>query len=156
MNEQQSQEIVEELGIILESMGLSPIASRVFGFLLVAEPPYQDFYTIQAFVKASKSSISNALNFLMNSGRVDYITFPGDRKRYFKVNPEKWLYAIRYESNRLTPFNDMLKKILLHRSKTEYIEFNDGLKEMLAFLEFFDREWPLMLAKWEKTRNSGK
>ncbi|MCB0644256.1 MAG: hypothetical protein KDC44_21580, partial [Phaeodactylibacter sp.] len=66
---------VEQIGVQFEMIGMPPMNARVFAFLLLAEPPHQDFYSIQEFLSASKSSISNSLNKLMTEGVVDYMTF---------------------------------------------------------------------------------
>src|SRR6476620_1982010 len=79
-------EKVEKMGIMIEQMGRAPVPGRIISYLMLSEPPYRDFYEIQEFLKASKSTISTALNQLMQAGVVNYITFSGDRKRYFQIN----------------------------------------------------------------------
>ena len=148
-----SQELVENMGIFFEKSGISPVSGRVFAFLLLSEPPYQDFYSIQDFVKASKSSISNALNYLIGQGNVDYITFAGDRKRYFRVNSESWLNKFKSTfSDQLAPFGILLERILEQRKDPEYAEFNDGLREILSLLNFIVAEFPMLVKKWEDSR----
>ena len=61
-------EKVEKMGIMLEQTGYAPIPSRIMTFLLISEPPYRDFYEIQEFLKASKSTISTTLNQLNETG----------------------------------------------------------------------------------------
>ena len=79
-------EKVEKIGIMIEQMGHAPVPGRIVAYLMLSEPPYRDFYEIQEFLKASKSTISTALNQLMQAGVVNYITFSGDRRRYFQIN----------------------------------------------------------------------
>src|ERR1044071_9320383 len=79
-------EKVEKMGVMIEQMGHAPVPGRIVSYLMLSEPPYRGFYEIQEFLKASKSSISTALNQLMQAGVVNYITFSGDRKRYFQIN----------------------------------------------------------------------
>lgn len=88
-------ESAEEIGLFFEKNNLTPMEARVFALLLLADPPELDFTTIRKFLKASKSTISNSLKRLIDDGRVDYKTKPGDRKRYFKVSPGKWLQRLK-------------------------------------------------------------
>ena len=64
-------EKVEQMGIMIEQMGHAPVPGRIMSYLMLSEPPYRDFYEIQEFLKASKSSVSTALNQLMQGGVVN-------------------------------------------------------------------------------------
>ena len=56
-------EAVEILGVQMEKFGRSPMESRVFAYLLVAEPPHASFDEIKEFLKAlSKSMQEVAVN----------------------------------------------------------------------------------------------
>ena len=141
---------VEQLGIAFERLGHSPMNARVVGFLLLAEPPYKDFYEIRDFLAASKSSISNALNYLMNEGTVDYLTFSGDRRRYFRINPDNWLSNLKRQTQQMGQMRGILEQVLAERADTEYIEFNDGLQEIIDFQNFIAQGIELMIRKWEE------
>ena len=145
---------VEDLGAFFERRGMTPMEARVFALLLLAEPHYQDFYTIQEALAASKSSISNALNRLMTSRRVDYLTLPGDRKRYFKVNPELWLEEMKAEIASVVPMMDRIDAIVQRRQGMNTPEFNRGLSRIHAFFAFMVQEFPKMLARWDKLNPS--
>lgn len=139
---------IEEMGVLFEKQGFSPMAGRVFAYLLLAEPPYKDFYEIQENLKASKSSISNALKYLQNFGKVDYITFSGDRKRYFRVNSKNWLLAIQNKIEDVSALRNLLKDVLDERSDTKHLEFNEGLKEIIDFHTFMAEKAKEMMAEW--------
>jgi DNA-binding transcriptional regulator GbsR (MarR family) len=124
-------EKVEEMGVNFEKRGLPPMAGRVLAFLLLAEPPYKDFYEIQEGLKASKSAISNALNYLQNLDNVTYITFSGDRKRYFGVNPKKWMSSVRKRIEEITDFAELLEDVLEQRQDSRHLDFNEGLQEIV-------------------------
>lgn len=141
---------VEQLGIAFERLGYSPMNARVMGFLLLADPPYKDFYEIRDFLSASKSSISNALNYLMNEGAVDYLTFSGDRRRYFRLNPDNWLQNLKQQTLRMGQMRVILEDVLEERSESEYLEFNEGLQEIIEFQDFIAKGIELMIRKWEE------
>ncbi|MCB0586327.1 MAG: MarR family transcriptional regulator [Phaeodactylibacter sp.] len=141
---------VEQLGIAFEKLGMSPINARVMGFLLLAEPPYKDFYEIRDFLGASKSSISLALNHLMNQGIIDYLTFRGDRRRYFRINTDNWLQKLKQQTLETGSMRLLLEEVLEARTASEYPEFGEGLQEIVEFQEFIAQGIELMVRKWEE------
>ena len=141
---------VEAMGVFFEKLGYSPINGRVFALLLLAEPPYKDFYEIRDFLAASKSSISNALNYLMNEVTVDYLTFSGNRRRYFRINTDNWLQNLKRQTQQMGQMRGILEQVLAERADTEYIEFNDGLQEIIDFQNFIAQGIELMIRKWEE------
>ena len=142
------------MGIMFETTGLPPITGRVFAYLLLSDPPYQDFYSLQEFIKASKSSISNALKNLMDQGYVDYITFSGDRKRYFRVNLDQWLNKFKASFEQFKPFSLLLERILQERDESKHPEFHAGLEEILSFFNYLGNEYPKLLENWEKSKKA--
>ncbi len=148
---QKKQEQVEAMGVFFEKSGYSPMAGRVFSFLLLAEPPYQDFYQIQAFLSASKSATSNALNLLMKDGTVDYITFSGDRKRYFRVNLDRWLHSAFQRIKAVGALNQMLEDVLGVRDEAKYVEFNEDLRQVIKFNTFITAGLDKLIEEWKTT-----
>lgn len=141
---------IEDLGTFFEGRGMTPMEARVFSLLLLSEPHYQDFFSIQEELSASKSSISNALNRLMISKRVDYRTLPGDRKRYFKINPSFWLEKMKVEIASVVPMMRKIEAILAKRAAMNTPEFNKDLERVHGFFAFMADEFPKIMAKWER------
>jgi DNA-binding transcriptional regulator GbsR (MarR family) len=78
-----SREYIEEAGKVFEKFGLTPMQGRIVAFFTVSDPPEKTFDDLVNYFKASKSSVSNSLNFLLQNKILDYKTFASDRKRYF-------------------------------------------------------------------------
>lgn len=145
---------VEEIGVFFEQTGLTPTEARVFALLLLADPPEMEFFAIQEFLQVSKSSISNALRRLMDDGRVDYITKPGDRKRYFRVSGERWLGQMREGLAKLGPFINTLSKVIDLRQGTGSSEFNRELEHIREYFLFLKEELPALQAKWDERKRA--
>jgi hypothetical protein len=143
---------VEEIGVAFDKTGAQPMIGRVLGFLMLADPPHQTFYAIQEFLGASKSSISNALNAMMFEGSVEYITFSGDRKRYFRLNVEHWLEDSKCKMTDFGDVNRVLREALHLRDPDKHQEFNKGLWRILEFHEFMAQEMPKLFEKWERSQ----
>jgi DNA-binding transcriptional regulator GbsR (MarR family) len=78
-----SRDTIEETGKVLEKFGLTPMQGRILAFFTLSDPPEKTFDELVSYFKASKSSVSNSLNYLLQNKIIDYKTFASDRKRYF-------------------------------------------------------------------------
>jgi DNA-binding transcriptional regulator GbsR (MarR family) len=58
---------------------------RIVAYFTISDPPEKTFEELVKFFVASKSSISNSLNWLLQNKIIDYKTFASDRKRYFFI-----------------------------------------------------------------------
>jgi len=83
--EKKLRETIEETGKVFEKFGLTPMQGRIVAYFTVSDPPEKTFDELVRFFKASKSSVSNSLNYLLQSKIIDYKTFSSDRKRYFYI-----------------------------------------------------------------------
>jgi len=83
--ENKNRETIEETGKVFEKFGLTPMQGRIISYFTVSDPPEKTFDELVTYFKASKSSVSNSLNFLLQNKIIDYKTFPSDRKRYFFI-----------------------------------------------------------------------
>ncbi|MDD4189828.1 MAG: MarR family transcriptional regulator [Mangrovibacterium sp.] len=81
---QKQKELIEYIGIQSERDGYQPAAARILGMLMVMDQEEYTFEEIVQEMKLSKSSVSTALNTLELRGVIEYVTYPGDRKRYFR------------------------------------------------------------------------
>jgi DNA-binding transcriptional regulator GbsR (MarR family) len=80
-----TRETIEETGKVFEKFGLTPMQGRIVAFFTISDPPEKTFDELVNYFKASKSSVSNSLNYLLQNKIIDYKTFASDRKRYFFI-----------------------------------------------------------------------
>ncbi|TAL70809.1 MAG: hypothetical protein EPN88_06055 [Bacteroidetes bacterium] len=83
--EKRMRETVEETGKVFEKFDLTPMQGRIVAYFTVSDPPEKTFDELVKYFKASKSSISNSLSYLLQNKIIDYKTFASDRKRYFFI-----------------------------------------------------------------------
>lgn len=143
---------IERIGVTLEKSQLPPLAARIMALLLVAEPPYCTFDDILENLQSSKSSVSTSLNLLLREGIVDYITFPGDRKRYFQVNSKTWLEMFKKRVEQITPIRELLNELVETRSRA-YPEFNRMLAEMSEFHAEIEKALKTVVDRWVNARD---
>lgn len=77
-------ELIERIGRRNEKEGFPPVAGRILGMLMVMDKEEYTFDEIVKEMQISKSSASTALKNLELRGVLEYVTYPGDRKRYFR------------------------------------------------------------------------
>ena len=81
-------EFVEEMGQFLASLGMTPMAGRMWGWLLICDPPEQTAADIAEALHASRGAISGTARLLATSGLIRRTTRRGDRREYFSAPPE--------------------------------------------------------------------
>lgn len=134
-------ELVEQAGRIYYKKGLQPIAGRIIGLLTVMDKEQYTFDEIVEELKVSKSSVSNALKMLELSDSIEYITLPGDRKRYFQLKKRDRFALVDEHRKMFTLSRDYLKEVLDVKAnkQSESSVFIKNLIEMLDFyLEKFE------------------
>jgi len=143
--------LVEELGVLYEQSGMQPAAARILALLLVSDKTELTFDEIYETLKMSKSAASNALNFLLTTDKVEYMTQPGERRRYFRCKLPSLKDGVQKALAGMDAFNVLLKKVLDQRPAGTR-EFNATLEETTQYLDFMKDELPALFQKWEKRR----
>lgn len=147
LSETQKQ-LIEKLGVVYEGAGMQPAPARVLSLLLVSDKIEITFDEIYQTLGISKSAASNAINLLLTTGKIEYITLSGDRKRYFRSRITNWREEMRNSLKGLLQISNLYEEVLQQRPKTTK-QFNASLKEVIDFTEFLHGEVDAIFAKWE-------
>jgi len=143
--------LIEKIGIAIENEGLQPVSARIIGLLYVSDKPELTFEEITEALYISKSATSNGVNLLLQTGRIEYITFSGDRKRYFRLKVSNWREDFTSKVESMTKFNVLLRQVLEVRTK-ETPEYNRSITELIDFLDYVFQNMPVLLQNWETNR----
>lgn len=138
-------ELVEIMGRITCRGGGTALAGRILGLLSFLDQEEFTFEEIVDQLKISKSSVSTTLNHLMESDKIEYITYPGDRKRYFriKINSRKsFIQSLRQHIERFENVN----RAALELKKDRNSRSAQNIQAMLKSLEF----WKTQMNNYEK------
>jgi DNA-binding transcriptional regulator GbsR (MarR family) len=81
-------QFVEEMGQFLGSLGMTPMAGRMWGWLLICDPEEQTAADIATALHASRGAISGTARLLATAGLIRRTTRAGDRREYFSAPPE--------------------------------------------------------------------
>jgi DNA-binding transcriptional regulator GbsR (MarR family) len=101
---------VDEMGLTTEADGLTRIAGRLFGQLLLAAEP-QSLDDIAAALGVSKASISTEARHLLDKGVVERTSKRGDRRDYYGIAPDFFESLMRYRVERWRKLRDLVAEL---------------------------------------------
>lgn len=113
--------LIEELSShFVHEHDLPPLASKIYSFLILSKVESLTFDEIIDITGASKSSVSNQLNFLIEEGRVDFIYKDDKRKRYFKTKRDYLCKTLETHLEKIQKEIKMLSKIIQHKDDQDF------------------------------------
>jgi len=151
-NVKKQQQFVEECGLYFEQVGLTRIAGRSIGWLLICDPPYQQQSDLVTILGASKSSISVALKDLTTLYLVERFALPGDRSVYYRTSKDMWSRSFRARMHQLTELRELAARGLdaLADKPTQQRHRLEFMHDMNAFME---TEFPKLLDQWDAIKH---
>ncbi len=145
---EEHREKIEFYGGMMEKMGMSPVSSRVYIYILFCQDPGVTFEELVDYFNVSKSAISNALKLLTSLKMADSKTIGGQRKRFFFVD-----FQNLFSSDNLTQnfklMADMMEDIKKHRNMED--KFGKGLHSAALLYKMLIIEMPFVIERWKKT-----
>lgn len=141
--------LIERFGVYMERTGngMTPVETRIIGLLGVSDIIELTFDEIQEILSISKGATSNALNRLLEIERIEYITKPGDRKRYFRLAMNGMEVKWKEKLQSISTISVLWEEILAQRNP-ETEEFNAEMRRAIDFLHFVEEELPQLFRKW--------
>jgi DNA-binding transcriptional regulator GbsR (MarR family) len=130
-----TRETIEETGKILENFGFTPMQGRIIACFIVSDPPEKTFDELVKYFNASKSSVSNSLNYLLQNKILDYKTIASDRKRYFYLTDS---FFVVYFSKVLSSVSE-LKEYAYRIVSMRNPEFPEASENILKWIEDANR-----------------
>ncbi|HIE16665.1 MAG TPA: MarR family transcriptional regulator [Dehalococcoidia bacterium] len=144
-------QLVEDVGILFNELGLPRMAGRILGWLLVCSPPHQSATELSSALGGSKGSISSMTRLLIEVGLIERMSLPQQRITYYRIKPGAWHEIMRNRMAHLTSMRQLVQRGLELVPRQD-VQLEKRLREILDFYTFFERELPLLLDRWEKQR----
>jgi len=153
---EEEKNFVEEVGIVFEQTGLPRMAGRVFGWLLISDPPYQSPAELAEVLMASKGSISTTLRLLRQLGLVEQFVIPGERHGHFCLREDALKLTIqRGLEDEIKLFLGVARKGL-GLMQGEASVRRQWLEEMHDRYTFLEKEFPALMERWQREHRSGR
>lgn len=147
------QHFIEEVGVEFERAGLTRMAGRILGCLLVCDPPHQSITDLAETLQASKGSISTMTRLLIQAGLVERLSLPGERRDYFCIKLGAWSQLLQQKLQQISAIRKLAERGL-DLLQDEAPERRHRLEEMRDIHVFFEQEWPQLLERWERDRHA--
>jgi DNA-binding transcriptional regulator GbsR (MarR family) len=147
-------QFVEEMGQFLSSLGMTPMSGRMWGWLLICDPPEQTAGDIAAALHASRGAISGTARLLATSGLIRRGTRPRDRREYFSAPPE----ALDSLLGSASAIYHQMRAIAgrgLDAIADRPEESKQRLQEFYDVMGFVEREVPRVVAQFLRERSEG-
>jgi len=142
---------VEEMGQVLAAYGMTPMAGRMWGWLLICEPAEQTAAEISAALGVSRGAISGTARILSGAGFIKRATRRGDRREFFSAPPEaleSMLGSATQIYRRLREMSERGLRAIAYRSAGERAR----LQEFHDVLGFIEREVPIVIERFVSDR----
>lgn len=149
----QEKHFVEEVGLMFELAGLPRMAGRIFGWLLISNPPHQSNNELVEVLQASKGSISTMTRLLIQIGLIERLSIPGERRDYFRIKPDAWSQMTKQRTAQLKAFRQLAERGL-ELLKDTHPARQQRLREMRDIHFFLERELPLLDKRWEEEKQN--
>lgn len=130
-------EQIDETGRIIEKFGLSPMNGRILALFTVTDAPELTFEEIVTFFNASKSVISNSINYLLAHKLIDYKTYNTGRKRYFYLTDRFFIVYFTEVMSAMTELREAVYKTLSKRSP-EHPEVSSRILRWIETANLFE------------------
>ena len=147
-------QFVEEMGQFLASIGMTPMSGRMWGWLLICEPPEQTAGSIAEALQASRGAISGTARLLANAGLIRRSTRPGDRREYFSAPPEALESMLGSAASLYRQMRSIAERGLAATADRPP-EARARLEEFRDVMAFVEREVPLVISRFLEERKKG-
>lgn len=141
---------IEEVGVVFEQTGLPRMAGRLFGWLLISDPPYQSPSELAEVLMASKGSISTSVRLLVQMGLIERYIIPGSRHDHFRLQDDALRKIIsRGLEEEIKMFRELADRGL-ELVKNIPAGRKTCLEEMRSRYSYLEKAFPELLEKYER------
>ena len=151
MSERTEMVFAERMGDFFDRLGLSRIAGKLFGYLLICDPPEQNAVQLKQVVSASAGSVSTMLRMLQASGFVERRSEPGGRRLWYWIAPGAFSRVLTMRMQLVSELRALAEMGLAEMKPDEIGKRGKRLREMRDCYAFFDREFPALVERYKST-----
>lgn len=91
---------VDRIGLFFEMLGGPRTMGRIYGWLLICEPPLQSLTALAATLGVSKASVSTVIRLMQEGGLVERL--PGStRQHHYRITPGGFTQVLHVQLGRM-------------------------------------------------------
>ncbi len=144
-------EFVDRLGLFMERLGGPRTMGRIYGWLLICDPPQQSLTELAQSLSVSKASVSTVARQLQEGGMIERLP-SSTRQHLYRVTPGGFASVLDTQLSRMKPGIDVANfgLTLLDKARAEQRE---RLEDFRDFCEFSAQDYrDEMLQRWNDYR----
>ncbi|GII86092.1 hypothetical protein Ssi03_40820 [Sphaerisporangium siamense] len=147
-------EFVDRMGLFMERVGGGRTMGRLYGWLMICDPPHQSLTELAAALEVSKASVSTIARQLQTAGMIERVP-ARDREHRYRITSGGWTQVLRIQLEGV-------------RTGLETIEFGlsivgdrperrTRLEDSREFFLFGEFDTDALIRRWEeyRTRDRG-
>lgn len=145
-------DFIENFGLFLEKHNMFPrIAGKIYGYLLVCDPPHQSANELIDRLHITKSSVFSMLRLLLKLKLIEVVSVPGERSLHYKVKERGWENIFLENLQALSAGRTLLGKGLsLLENRDDKLQ--NRIQELNELYAFFEKEMPPLIERWKISR----
>jgi DNA-binding transcriptional regulator GbsR (MarR family) len=145
--EDNQRDFVEQMGDFFDQLGISSIAGRLFGHLLVCDPSEQSADELSSAVRASSGSVNTQLRLLMGLELVKRRSRVGSRQYLYRIEPSAWSSLLAGRVRLISRLRELAELGLASVGSAP--GGRDRLRAMHDFYVFFEGEMSAALERYQ-------
>jgi DNA-binding transcriptional regulator GbsR (MarR family) len=142
---------VEQVAQMIYGGGLPRMAGRIWGWLLICEPPQQTAAQLAEELQASRGSISGMARLLEGAGLIHRVTRPGDRREHFGIPPGSVIAVLEGGLAKAVAWRRLAENGLVAMAGRP-AEARGRLEELRDIYTFMEQELPALTARFRRQR----
>lgn len=95
-------EFVDRIGLFMEMLGGSRTMGRVYGWLMICDPPQQSLTALATTLAVSKASVSTVARQLQEGGMIERLP-SANRQHHYRVRPGGFTSVLSAQLSRMQP-----------------------------------------------------
>lgn len=145
---------IEDSALLFEQFGMTRMAGRIFGYLIICDEDAVSFDRIRETLQASKGSISTNLKQLLQTGLIEQTTYPGDRKTYYRASHVHIGDIMASRLNLMEKFVELFSQARELKSRKDSV--SEWLLETAIFYKWMEQKMEEMMDEWESDKEEIK
>lgn len=142
---------VDRFGLFMEMLGATRTMGRVYGWLLIGDPPQQSLTELAATLSVSKASVSTVARQLQEGGMIERLP-SATRQHHYRVTPGGFSSVLDTQLSLMKPGIDVADFGLSVLGK-DRAEQRERLEDFRDFCEFSAQDYrDELMARWNDYR----
>jgi hypothetical protein len=146
------EQFIEAMGRYFEQYGLARIGGRIGGLLMIAGRPLS-LDDMAARLRVSRASISTNMRLITASGLAELVTYPGDRRDYYRMIDDAWGHSLHEELAALPALGRIGERALEAIGPGQHLA-REHLEDLVDFCAFSLEEHRRMVDRWRERRTA--